>query len=153
MISEPIIRLVKIVHRHKHHLQRDQNEIPHDPHHVGVSSGASKTILEPTVRSVQTVHLSCVKISTISKQTETRFYKTPVTKEFHRVCPKWFSSLWYILSKLCTNLASRLALSLNRPKRASCWASSPRSTVGCVQNDFWAYGTFDANLATILHQH
>jgi hypothetical protein len=33
-------------------------------------SGASQTICEPMLRSVQTVHLSCVKISTISKRTE-----------------------------------------------------------------------------------
>jgi hypothetical protein len=29
---------------------------------------------------------------------------------------------------------------------------SPRSSIGCVQNDFRAYGTFDANRATILRQ-
>ena len=27
-----------------------QNEIPHDPHHLGVPSGVSKTISEPMVR-------------------------------------------------------------------------------------------------------
>jgi hypothetical protein len=43
---------------------------PPDPRHLGVPSGASNTIYEPMVRSVQTVHLSCVKISTISKWTE-----------------------------------------------------------------------------------
>ena len=32
------------------------NEIPHDPRHLGVPSGASKTISEPMVRSAQTVH-------------------------------------------------------------------------------------------------
>ena len=43
------------------------NKIPHDPRHLGVPSGASKMISEPMVRLVQTVHRSCVKISTISK--------------------------------------------------------------------------------------
>jgi hypothetical protein len=47
-----------------------------------------------------------------------------------------------------TNLALRLALSPNRPKRAITWASSSRSTIGCVQNDFWAYGTFGAKPCT-----
>jgi hypothetical protein len=42
-------------------------QIPHDPRHLGVPSGASKTIFEPMVRLMQTVHLSCIKISTISK--------------------------------------------------------------------------------------
>jgi hypothetical protein len=27
------------------------------------------------------------------------------------------------------------------------------STIGCVQYDFWAYGTFGANHAPILHRH
>jgi hypothetical protein len=48
----------------------ERKEIPHDPRHLGVPSGASKTIFEPMVRSTQTVHLSCIKISTISKWTE-----------------------------------------------------------------------------------
>ena len=57
----------------------DEKEIPHDPRHIGVPSGASKTISEPMVRSAQTVHLSCVKISTISKQTESIFHLNLVT--------------------------------------------------------------------------
>ena len=32
------------------------NEIPHDPRHLGVPSGASNTIFEPMVRSAQIVH-------------------------------------------------------------------------------------------------
>jgi hypothetical protein len=48
----------------------DRNEIPHDAHHLGVQSGASKTISRPMVLSSQTMHLSYVKISTTSKQTE-----------------------------------------------------------------------------------
>jgi hypothetical protein len=43
----------------------DQNEIPHDPRHLGVPSGASKMISEAMVSLAQTVHLSCVKINTI----------------------------------------------------------------------------------------
>jgi hypothetical protein len=58
------------------------------------------------VRSAQTVHLSCIKISIISKRTE----------------------------------------------RRSTWASSPRSTIVCIQNDFWAYGIFGASRASILCQ-
>jgi hypothetical protein len=68
-----------ILHRHKHCLQIDQNKIRHDPCRLGVPSGASKTINEPMVRSVQTVHLSWVKISSISKQTETSFHLSLVT--------------------------------------------------------------------------
>jgi hypothetical protein len=100
------------------------------------------------VHSAQTIHLLCVKISTISKWT--------------KGCSTWASSprrtvgcvqnYFYIWRKGCTYLAltltmslngpytyfvSRLALSPNRPKRASTWASSPRRMVGCVQNYFY----------------
>jgi hypothetical protein len=66
----------------------DQNEIPHDPRHLGVPPGASKVISEPMVRSAQTVHLFCIKISTIAKWIETRFHLGLVTKESHWVDPK-----------------------------------------------------------------
>jgi hypothetical protein len=84
----------------------DRNEHPLEPHHLGVPSGASKTISEPMVRS----------------------------------------------AKQCIYLASRLALSPNRPKRASTWASAPRSTIRCIEKDLWAYGTFGTDHAPILHQ-
>ena len=46
------------------------NEIPHDPCHLGVPSGVSKLISNPVLRLAQTVNLSWVKISTISKRTK-----------------------------------------------------------------------------------
>jgi hypothetical protein len=69
-----------ILHKHKHHVQTDRNEIPRDARHLGVPSGASKTMSEPMVRSAQTVHLSCVKTSTISKQTKMSFDLSLVTR-------------------------------------------------------------------------
>jgi hypothetical protein len=45
-------------------------------------------------------------------------------------------SLWYVWCKPCTYLASRLALSLKEPNQASTWASSPRRTIRCDQNNF-----------------
>jgi hypothetical protein len=45
-----------------------------------------------------------------------------------------------------------LTLSQNRSKRDSTWLTSPRSSIGCLQYYFWAYGMFDANCALILHQ-
>jgi hypothetical protein len=57
----------------------DRNEIPRDPRHPGVSLGMCKMISEPMVWSAQTVHLSCVKISTISKRAETSFHLSLVT--------------------------------------------------------------------------
>jgi hypothetical protein len=63
----------------------DPNEIPHDARHQGVPSGASKTISKPMVRSAQTEHLSCAKISTIFKRTELSFHLNLVTYEYHQV--------------------------------------------------------------------
>jgi len=103
------------------------------------------------VHSAQTMHLSCIEINT-SKQTETSFHLTHVTLEYHHVCPKWFLSLWYVKRKPCTYLLPRLTLSPNRPKQASTWPTSPRSTSGCVKNDSRAYGMFDANRASNLHR-
>ena len=48
----------------------ERSEIPHDPRDLGVPSGESKMMSEPIVHLTQTVHLSCIKINTISKQTE-----------------------------------------------------------------------------------
>jgi hypothetical protein len=87
---------------------------------LGVSSGASKTIYEPMVLLTQTEHLSCTDANTVPKQIETR--------------------LWYVRRKPCNNLASSVALSPNVSNRDSTWASSPRSPIECVQNDFYAYG-------------
>jgi hypothetical protein len=119
----------------------DQNKLSLEPHHLGVPSGASKTISEPMVCSAQTVHQSSIKIVSLSQRNEKRLYMTHVTLEFHCVHPKQFLSQRYGQRKLCTYLLSRLALSPNEAKRVSTWASSPRSTIGCIQNDFWAYGT------------
>ena len=46
------------------------NKIPHDPCHLGVPSGMSKTIFEHMVHLAQTVHLSYINTNTISKWTE-----------------------------------------------------------------------------------
>jgi hypothetical protein len=47
----------------------------------------------------------------------------------------------------CTEIntiSKRTEMSSTRP-------TSPSSTIGCIQNDFQAYGTFGANRAPILH--
>ena len=119
----------------------DRNELPLEPHHLAVPSGASKMISESMVRSSQTMHLSYTDTNTVSKWSKTRFHMTHVTKGFHQVRPKQFLSVWYVRRKLSTYLVPILALSLNRPNRASTWASSPRSSIGHVQNNLLAYGT------------
>jgi hypothetical protein len=118
----------------------DQNKIRHDPRHLWVPSGASKMIAEPMVQSAQTMHLSCVKISTVSKRTETSFHFSLITSECHRVHPKWLLSMWHIWCKPCTYLALTLTLTLfpNRPKWDLTWPTSSRGSIGCVQSDFCA---------------
>jgi hypothetical protein len=59
-----------------HYLQIDSNKLPLEPHHLGVSLGASKTISEPMVRLAQTMHLYCTDTNTVSKRIETRFHLT-----------------------------------------------------------------------------
>jgi hypothetical protein len=88
------------------------------------------------VRSMQFVHLSCIKIITISKQSKQSFYLSPFTEEYHRVHPKWFLSLWCISRKLCTYLAPKLTLSPNRPKRDSKRHMSSRSSIAVCLNGF-----------------
>jgi hypothetical protein len=132
--------------------QMNHNEILHDPRHLGVTSGASKIISELTVRSAQTVHLSWIKISTISERTETSFHLSLVTQEYHPVHPKQFLSPWYVWRKPCTYHSPKLTLSPKGPKGDSTWPASHRSSIGCVQNDLWGYGTFGANCGSILHR-
>jgi hypothetical protein len=50
-----------------------------DPHHLGVPSGASKTVYEPMVHLTQTEHLSGTDANTVSKQIEMRLHMTQVT--------------------------------------------------------------------------
>jgi len=50
------------------------SEIPIDTRHQGVLLGASKLISKHMVCSMQTMHLHCIRISTISKLTEPSFH-------------------------------------------------------------------------------
>jgi hypothetical protein len=91
----------------------DKNELPLEPHHLAVPSGASKMISDPMVRSTQIVHLSRTDSNSVSNRTKTKFHMTHVTQKFRRVHPKQLPSQWYIRRKPCTYLALRLALSQN----------------------------------------
>jgi hypothetical protein len=99
---------------------------------------------------VQTMHLSCVKITTITKRIQPSLHTSLVTKEYYRVRPKLFLSQWYVWRKQCTYLALKLTLSPNGPKRDSTWPTSPSSSIRCAQNDIQASSTLGANHAPIL---
>jgi hypothetical protein len=128
--STPILR------QNQHYLQMRWNELPLEPRHLGVPSGASKMIFKPMVRSAQTVHLYCIDTNTVSKWTKMRLHMTHSPRSSIGCIQDDFWASWYIQHKPHTYLASRLTLSTNGLKRASTWAPSPRSTIGCVQNDF-----------------
>ena len=68
-----------ILRQDEHYLQTDKNEVPLEPRHLRVTSGASKTILEPTVHLAETVQQSRTDTNIVSKQTETRFDMTHIT--------------------------------------------------------------------------
>jgi len=76
---------------------------------------------------MQTVQLSCIKISTISEQTKSSLHLSLFNYKYHRVCLKWFLSLWCIRRKPCTYLLPKLTLSLSEPKQDSIWHTSSRS--------------------------
>jgi hypothetical protein len=80
------------------------------------------------------------------------FHLSLVTKEYHWVRSKRFLSLWYVWRKPCIYLAMTLTPSTNIPKQDLTWPTSPRSSIGCIQNDSWAYGMFGANHEPILRQ-
>ena len=68
-----------ILHQDLHYLQTERNELPLEPRHLVVLSGASKIISESMVHLALTVHLSCTDTNTISKDKEVRFHMTHVT--------------------------------------------------------------------------
>jgi hypothetical protein len=104
-------------------------------------------ISELVVHSVQTVHLSCTHTNTVSKWIENSFHMTQIITEFHRAHPKQFLSLWYVWRKSCTYLALTQTMSPNRPKWDCTWLTWYSSSIGCVQNDFWACATFGTHHA------
>jgi len=68
----------------------DRSEIPNDTRHQGVPSGASKLISKHMVCSMQIVHLSCIKTSTISKQTEPSIHLSLFTFEYQQIFQNGF---------------------------------------------------------------
>jgi hypothetical protein len=54
------INVAPILRQDYHYLQRNRNELPFDPHHLGVPSGLPKRISEPIAHSVQPcTYLAC----------------------------------------------------------------------------------------------
>jgi hypothetical protein len=90
----------------------DQNKLPIEPHHQGVASGLSKTISEPMVHLVQTMHLSCVKDE---HNLQTDRNELPV-EPCHLGGPSGASKM---ISKPTVRLAQTMHLSCNDTKTVS----------------------------------
>ena len=60
---------------------------------------------------MQTLQLSCIKISTIYEETKSSLNWSLFNYEFHRMRLKWFLSLWCIRRKSCTYLLPKLTVS------------------------------------------
>ena len=63
------------------------------------------------LRSMQTVQLSCIKISTISEHTKSSLHLSLFNYEYHQMRVKWFLSLWCIRRIPCTYLLPKLTVS------------------------------------------
>jgi hypothetical protein len=92
-------------------------------------------IFEPVVHSAQIVNLSCIKLCTLQID-QNEHPLEPSHYECHQVCPKWFLCLWYVWCKPYTYLAITLTLPPNGLNRYSTWQTSPKRSIGCVQNNF-----------------
>jgi hypothetical protein len=93
----------------------DRNELPFEPRHLGVPSGASKTISEAMVYLAQSMHLSCTETNTVPNGTKQAPFE-PHHLEYHPVHPTQFLSLWCVLRKPSTYHALKLRLSPKGPK-------------------------------------
>jgi hypothetical protein len=106
------------------------------PMSLRVPSGASKMIFEPMVHSMQTVHLSCIKISTVFEKDQNEI----ALEARHLVVPSCASKM---ISEPTVRLGQTMHLSCTntnivskRKKRDYTWSTSPRSFIRWVQNDF-----------------
>jgi hypothetical protein len=98
------------------------------------------------VRLAQIAHLSCTDTNTIPEPTKTRFHMPR-----HLVVP---SGVYKMISEPLIHSAQTMHLSCVKIRSISKWtessfylASSPWSTIRCVQSDLWEYGTF----AQVVH--
>jgi hypothetical protein len=154
------------LHQDYHHLQTDSNKLPLDTHHLGVSSGASKTNSEPMVRSAQNLLLYCTDSNTVSKRIETRFHMTHYLQTDSNKFPLdprhlgVSSGVSKMISELivcsvqtvhlyCTNTNTVS----KRTKMRFHMTHSPRSSIGCVQHDIRVDGTLGTNRAPFSRQH
>ena len=83
MISEPMVCSTQTVHLSCVKIntisKQTENELPLEPRHLVVPSGASKMISKPMVRLAQTMHLSCTDLTLSPNRKEARFHMSHIT--------------------------------------------------------------------------
>jgi hypothetical protein len=126
------------------------NRAPPDPRHLGVPSGASKTIYEPVVRLAQTEHLSFTDANTVSKRIE-----IPIPHNQHHLgvpsgASNTISEPTVHLTKTMHQSCIKSSTISKRIETSLHLATSPRSPIECVQNNFYAHGMFNANRPPIF---
>ena len=89
--------------------------IPHDPHHLGVPLGASKTISEPMVRLAQNLCTYLTSTLTPSPNRPNEITHDPRDLGVPSGASKTISEPMVRLAKPCTYLTSTLTPSPNRP--------------------------------------
>jgi hypothetical protein len=92
------------------------NEIPHEPHDLGVSSGACKMISKPIVCSAQTVHLSSINIKHYLQMDRNEYPLEPRHLGVPSGASKTISEPMVLWRKPCTYLALTVTLSPNGAK-------------------------------------
>jgi hypothetical protein len=126
MISEPL----KCSTQTMHYLASRVAVYPNRPNWASTwALATSKTIFEPVLHLEKTLH-HCLQ--TERNEIPADACHLGVLSGVSKTIP----SLWYVRHKPCTYLASTLALSPNKPNRASTWASSPRTTIGASKKWF-----------------
>jgi hypothetical protein len=153
MISYPVVRLAQTVHLSCVNISIISNEL------TQASTWASSP--RSTIGCVQNDFLCyvwrklCTYLASILAIYQMNWLKHPLELRHLGVlsgASKTISEPTVCLAQTCTYLAPTPTLSLNRPKRDLTLPTSPWISIGCVQNDFWGYGTFGTNHAPILRQ-
>jgi hypothetical protein len=123
----------------------DQNKLLIEPRHQGVPSGSSNTISEPKVCLAQTVHLSCIQTDCNEIPHDPHY--VGVSSGASKMISEHIVCSAQTMHLPCVNISTIF----KRTETSFQLSLEPRSTIGCVHNDFWAYGMFGANRAHILH--
>jgi hypothetical protein len=142
---------VPFLHRDYHYLKTESNKLPLEPHHLGVSLGASKTISEPMVCLAQTGHLYCTNTNTVFEWIKTWLYMTDCPRS--SIVASKTISLPMVRSAQTVHLYCTDTNTISKRTETSFHMThSPRNCIGCVQDDFRSDGTFDKNHAPIWRQ-